>query len=794
VKSFFDWVERFLGKLSFSLKFSVLAAGVTLSSLALVLLASYKVGAQAAFARKELSGLDGIQRVFELSATAQDSLIDTGGDRAARDAKIKSQLEDLRKWANTANGSGKATEAAIEKLDSSSPDAMTVALADLLSAISDDANLTLDPVLDSYYLVDSLTQRMLPYFNAAARSEAPANVQGVVAAEALTAALNSNLAKIRGANNAIGNVLADSISKSLAAVPRATNSTISVADRITALAAVREVGTVHLQQLRGILQGRLDELNTQLRLVIAAAIAGLLFGAIFLIGFYRGMQRNLRLAVMAAESMQKGDLSIRITSTATDEAGRVLAAFQGVVDLLNDFIEAQKEVARQHAQGWIEYSIPADRFPGVFGKIAADKNDLVHSHIRTKMRLAELIRKYADGDLTEDMDRLPGMEAKITDSMDTAKRNLRGISHEIRTLVEAAASGDLTVRGDSARYQYEFRDMVIGLNRLMEINTQGIQDVMVVLAALARGDLTQKMEGDFHGMFAQLRDDANTTVEQLTNIVDQIKEASDQITSGSREIAEGNSNLADRTKQQAMALKETATSMEELTSTVRQNAENAKQANQLAIGAADVASKGGRVVGEVVTTMASINESSKKIVDIIAVIDGIAFQTNILALNAAVEAARAGEQGRGFAVVAAEVRSLAQRSAGAAKEIKALISDSVDRVETGTQLVEQAGRTMDEIVTSVKRVTDIMSEISAASQEQSHGIEQVTQTITQMDEVTQQNAALVEEASTSARAMDDQAGGLAQSVSIFTLHPQGQRADKGRGVDTDRAMPLAMAS
>ena len=257
--------------------------------------------------------------------------------------------------------------------------------------------------------------------------------------------------------------------------------------------------------------------------------------------------------------------------------------------------------------------------------------------------------------------------------------------------------------------------------------------------------------------------------EQLSGIVNQIKQASDAIITASSEIATGNADLSSRTEQQASSLEETASSMEELTSTVKQNAENAKQANQLARGAADVAEKGGDVVNQVVTTMSAINESSKKVVDIISVIDGIAFQTNILALNAAVEAARAGEQGRGFAVVAAEVRSLAQRSGGAAKEIKALISDSVEKVQNGSRLVETAGKTMGEVVQSVKRVTDIMGEITAASQEQSSGIEQVNQTVTQMDQVTQQNAALVEEAAASAKALEDQAEGLSKSIAAFKL-------------------------
>ncbi|MDE2389249.1 MAG: methyl-accepting chemotaxis protein, partial [Betaproteobacteria bacterium] len=248
-----------------------------------------------------------------------------------------------------------------------------------------------------------------------------------------------------------------------------------------------------------------------------------------------------------------------------------------------------------------------------------------------------------------------------------------------------------------------------------------------------------------------------------------VRTGANQIATASGEIASGNSDLSQRTEEQASSLEETASSMEELTSTVRQNADNARQANQLAAGASEVAVKGGTVVGQVVQTMSSINESSKKIVDIISVIDGIAFQTNILALNAAVEAARAGEQGRGFAVVATEVRTLAQRSAAAAKEIKELISDSVVKVEDGTRLVDEAGATMDEIVNAVKRVTDIMSEISAASQEQSSGIEQVNQAVTQMDEVTQQNAALVEEAAAAAESMQDQTQALTQAVSTFKL-------------------------
>ncbi|PTQ78894.1 methyl-accepting chemotaxis protein [Nitrosomonas oligotropha] len=297
-----------------------------------------------------------------------------------------------------------------------------------------------------------------------------------------------------------------------------------------------------------------------------------------------------------------------------------------------------------------------------------------------------------------------------------------------------------------------------------------LHEAIAIANAVAAGDLSTRIEprGTING-FDLLINALKVMNDNLVDLVSKVRRDADQIATVASEIASGNSDLSQRTEEQASSLEETASSMEELTSTVRQNADNARQANQLAVGASEVAVKGGAVVGQVVQTMSSINESSKKIVDIISVIDGIAFQTNILALNAAVEAARAGEQGRGFAVVATEVRTLAQRSAAAAKEIKELISDSVRKVDNGTRLVDEAGATMNEIVSSVKRVTDIMAEISAASQEQSSGIEQVNQAVTQMDEVTQQNAALVEEAAAAAESMQEQAQALTHAVTIFKL-------------------------
>ena len=361
--------------------------------------------------------------------------------------------------------------------------------------------------------------------------------------------------------------------------------------------------------------------------------------------------------------------------------------------------------------------------------------------------------------------------------------------NEVATIVDGASLGDFSRRLALEGKSGFFRQLAESINQLLATSEKGLSDLGSVLSSLADGDLTERMQGDYQGMFGQLMEDTNRTMAQLTEILQQIKEATDAINTASKEIAMGNADLSQRTEEQASSLQETASSLEQLSSTVKQNADNAKQANQMAVAASDVAVKGGDVVQQVVGTMSAINDSARKIVDIISVIDGIAFQTNILALNAAVEAARAGEQGRGFAVVAGEVRNLAQRSAAAAKEIKTLINDSVDKVENGATLVQQAGTTMDEIVSSVKRVTDIMAEISAASLEQSSGIDQVNVAITQIDEVTQQNAALVEEAAAAAESLEEQADNLAQSVSRFRLQSQGVSPRLATSSGREKLMP-----
>ena len=318
-----------------------------------------------------------------------------------------------------------------------------------------------------------------------------------------------------------------------------------------------------------------------------------------------------------------------------------------------------------------------------------------------------------------------------------------------------SAAGDLSRRIEISGKDGFFLNLAEGLNRLLGIADDVVADTVRIFDALAHGNLTRQIDKEYMGSFGKLKQDANSTVERLTEIITRIRESASTVTTGASEIAQGNADLSKRTESQASSLEETASSMEEMTSAVKQTSENSVHANELANSARGKAQEGGDVVSKAVDAMNEINQASKKISDIIGVIDEIAFQTNLLALNAAVEAARAGEQGRGFAVVAGEVRNLAQRSAGAAKEIKDLIRDSVDKVEAGTSLVNASGKTLSEIIGAVDRVSSMIQEISTAASEQSAGIDQVNSAVAQMDEMTQQNAALVEEATAAGEAMSE---------------------------------------
>ena len=548
-------------------------------------------------------------------------------------------------------------------------------------------------------------------------------------------------------------------------------------------------------------------------MLVTLLLAGIAAGMVVAWLMARGLTRAMRDAVGVASDVANGKLDSHIDARRADEIGDLLRAMQRMQRDLRERIERDQAVAAENlrvrtaldSSGTSVMITDPDRTI-VYANTAS--TELLRHHeeriraVMPEFQIDRLIGTRIDvyqehpEQFVRELEQSDGVHAcemsvgdahfgqsvsRVADTDGTVLGyvvELRDRTQQVQVEVElahvvgAAAAGDLSQRIALEGKQGFYLQMADQLNGLLEANASSLEQVSRVLTALADGDLTVRMDGQFEGVFAAMRDDANRMVERLADIVGRIRSGSDAINASASEITAGNDDLSRRTEQQAASLEETASSMEELTSTVRQNADNARQANQLAIGAVDVASQGGEVVGKVVQTMSAISDSSNRIADIIGVIDGIAFQTNILALNAAVEAARAGEQGRGFAVVAAEVRSLAQRSAGAAKEIKQLITDSADKVRHGNELVDQAGRTMGEIVTSIKRVTDIIADISAASQEQSTGIEQVNQAVMQMDEGTQQNAALVEQATAAARSMEQQAAHLAQTVAVFRVQEQ----------------------
>jgi methyl-accepting chemotaxis protein len=427
--------------------------------------------------------------------------------------------------------------------------------------------------------------------------------------------------------------------------------------------------------------------------------------------------------VHVMDSLGRGDLTVELEPMPGKKAAmnksvdRIRGNLKGIVDSVN-------WVSTEHDKGNIDMTLRADMFKGQFATLAESVNKIVAGHIELNQKAMACVKAFGEGDFNAPLEKFPGHKASINETIEQVRRNLKALNEDSQMLANAARQGEVLVRADVNRHHGDYRKIVQGMNDTLDMIVQPIVNV---------------------------------------------KAATDAINTAAKEIAQGNADLSRRTEEQASSLEKTASNMDSLANTVKQNAENAKQANQLATAASEVAIKGGNAVSEVVNTMSEINESARKIEDIITVIDSIAFQTNILALNAAVEAARAGEQGRGFAVVAGEVGNLAQRSSVAAKEIKELINESVNKTAEGSKQVSAAGETMQDIVSSVQRVSDIISEITAASIEQSNGIATVNEAIITMDDVTQQNTALVEQAAAAAESLMDQANELANTVSVFNV-------------------------
>ena len=517
---------------------------------------------------------------------------------------------------------------------------------------------------------------------------------------------------------------------------------------------------------------RLGE-RSLLQLLVLGGVA-LLVGIAASVMIGRSLTGALARAVNLAERLSKGQLDQEFRLGGRDELTQLGEAMASVRQSVQAAIGAQLQMAEQHEAGAIRYRMDASAFPGDFGRMVQATNSLVESHVQVELLMAEVMQRYAIGDLSRDLPDYPGEKGTLTRTLAAVKQSLMAINAQIDALARAARAGDFSMRGDAAAFQFQFKAMVEHLNGMMASSQASIADVSDVLRAISHGDLTARMDGEYDGVFARMRDDANTTTAQLTGIVRGIQVAADSINNAAQELAAGNNDLSRRTEQQAANLEEAAASMEELTSTVRQNAELARQADSEAHAAGAAVRETEQAMAQMASVMGEIDQSSARISEISTVIDGIAFQTNILALNAAVEAARAGEQGRGFAVVASEVRTLAQRAGVAAKEIKELIEDAAAKVKSGLAVTVESEAAIARVAQASSRTTQLMSDIAAASKEQAAGIEQVNQVVVQMDQVTQQNAALVEEATAASRALEEQAHALTTSVAVFKVE-QGAR-------------------
>jgi methyl-accepting chemotaxis protein len=714
-------------------------------------------------------------------------------------------------------------------------------LVDYIGVVADNSNLTLDPDIDTFYLMDASTTRMPLVSAAAARMRGLG--AGIASRKILTvdervaisllinqfelnfASIEAGLEKAFKANETIRPVLAPVLDKTrtsgsefAAEIHRQLLNvqTISVEPKVlfdkgsSAVDATYALFDATLPQLDKLLEARVERTRGELYRAFAVTALILVAVAYLFLSFWSSVIDAIRSIRQGALRIAKGDFSSDIEVSARDEVGDVAVTMNDVQRQLMQRIEADQKLAAETMRIKValdEVTMPVTLSNDVNNLIYMNKTGLAlwtlmeagvaqrHPGFAAANMIGAGLAKYFEDDAARRTYQAELTEPRMLDTIISARhlritvcpvRDANGqylgrvsqwqdrtgevaVEREVGDIVEAAAQGDLDKRIDMDGKDGFFAALGEGINKVLENTQQALTNTSRVLSAVAQGDLTQTVEDDYEGIFGQLKDDTNTTIERLREVVGRIKDATEAINTASQEIAAGNQDLSSRTEEQASSLEETASSMEELNATVRQNADNARQANELSKRSNDIAVRGGEMVKRVVSTMGEIQDSSKKIADIIGVIDSIAFQTNILALNAAVEAARAGEQGRGFAVVATEVRNLAQRSAQAAKEIKILIAESVDKVEGGAKLVDQAGTTMDEVVVSFRQVANLVTEISNASREQSSGIEQVTQAVSQMDEVTQQNAALVEEAAAAAESLEDQARGLLQAVGSFKL-------------------------
>ncbi len=507
--------------------------------------------------------------------------------------------------------------------------------------------------------------------------------------------------------------------------------------------------------------------NIMLAVGVSAIIATSLLAFLVTLSIMKQMGGDPGTAVRITRSIADGDLDVEVPIQPGDDSS-LLAAMKTMREQLTMVVSDIRTLVNQAARGDFSGRIDVAGKQGFGREISEDLNTLVRTTDEGLRDITRVSQALSAGDLSHTIEgNYRGQFGQTTGAINSTVRALREVVEDVRRLVDAAANGDFSQSIDTGARQGYAKTLAELLNNLNTTANGALTDISRVAHLLARGDLAHPIETSYPGLFGQTAQDINTTITSLHDLVEQIKQASTTINLAATEISAGNADLSRRTEEEANSLQVTAQRMEKLNGTVKQNVEHARQANEHAQRSAEIAERGGQRVRSVVQTMSAIQDSSRKMADIVGVIDGIAFQTNILALNAAVEAARAGEQGRGFAVVATEVRALSQRSATAAREIKSLIDDTLSKVADGGQLVAEAGTTMNEVVESFRQVVSLVTEIAGASREQSGSIELVTKAIESMDEVTQRNASLVEEAAAAAESLQDQASHLVDTVGRF---------------------------
>jgi methyl-accepting chemotaxis protein len=762
----------------------------------------------------------------------------------------------VKHWKTLANDVGRDAAR-----DSAAHVALLHEMVELVSVAADVSNLTLDPEIDSYYLMDAAAFRLPLMVELAARTRGEATQiarQGSAGAEeriALAAsdavfreqmaAVASGMAKVLESNPSVGALVSapadayfargrefsDLISMRVIHAPQIA---ISAADVAGAGEGLMNAGfalwQVSLTQLDQLLAVRIGKMTQRLWLVSAVVGFALIAALYVFIALRNALKRESNALADAARRIANGDLETRVDESARDEFGTIAHSLNLMAAALTTQQKLERSISLENGRIRQALDVAATniRVADREGKVVFANRSLLDTLRRTEAAIrrdvpgfsAERFVGSSIGDLYPDsaaalarlaaVDKVARSELTIGGRLyalttapifDDEGRQVGSIGEwrdrtdeveserEYAALIEAAGRGDFSHRISTDGKSGGALQQAEGLNRLLGVISNAIDDVASVLAAVARCDLTERIETEYEGAFGRLRKDANTTIDRLRELVGQIKDASIQIDTAAGEIAMGNLDLSRRTEEQASNLEETASAMEELTATVRQNADSAREARELATRSNGVAESSGTMMAQVIDTMGGIQSSSGKIADIIGVINSIAFQTNILALNAAVEAARAGEQGRGFAVVATEVRGLAQRSAQAAREIKSLIDDSVDKVEAGAELVNKVGGTMSAMVTEFRALDQMVTNIAGASGEQSQGIEQVNRAVSEMDEMTQQNAALVEQATAAAKSLQEQAGELVRSVGRFRLQRTDPVAEiEAAGMDFDDAI------